>query len=248
MTPALLSAAAGFANGLAVPAQRIVVRDDVRWLSLVYGALFALATLIFGRSVSRQLFLAGAQPCRIAQSGRADPSRRKANRASGQNQTLGARLERPLWGRAEVSSSPCAAAEFPILFTEIFAKNPFRRGHSFTRIPSSRRRVFMDSHLANPALIGAIAALLLRSWLIAELRRWLNAHLTVSDNGDCALHLRAPNSCERFVNAPRKRGPRKIVFRRPCAHPARTGKGESQSVDHRFGFLRHGASRCQSPA
>ena len=55
-TPALLSAAAGFAKGLPFLRNEFVVVATFGGLSLAYGALFALATSIFGRSVRRQLF------------------------------------------------------------------------------------------------------------------------------------------------------------------------------------------------
>jgi putative peptidoglycan lipid II flippase len=55
-TPLLLSAAEAVARGLPFLRNEFVVVATFGGLSLAYGALFALATLVFGRSVRRQLF------------------------------------------------------------------------------------------------------------------------------------------------------------------------------------------------
>jgi hypothetical protein len=55
-TPALLSAADGLARGLPFLRNEFVVVATFGGLSLIYGALYSLATLIFGRTVRRQLF------------------------------------------------------------------------------------------------------------------------------------------------------------------------------------------------
>src|SRR5271170_4617786 len=55
-TPDLLSAADGLARGLPFLRNEFVVVVTFGGLSLVYGALYSLATLIFGRTIRRQLF------------------------------------------------------------------------------------------------------------------------------------------------------------------------------------------------
>jgi putative peptidoglycan lipid II flippase len=56
VTPALLTAADGLARGLPFLRNDFVVVATFGGLSLAYAALFALATLVFGRTVRRQLF------------------------------------------------------------------------------------------------------------------------------------------------------------------------------------------------
>jgi putative peptidoglycan lipid II flippase len=55
-TPLLLSAAETLARGLPFLRNEFIVVATFGGLSLAYGALFALATTVFGRSVRRQLF------------------------------------------------------------------------------------------------------------------------------------------------------------------------------------------------
>src|SRR5271168_428402 len=55
-TPALLSMADGLAPGLPFLRNEFVVVATFGGLSLIYGALYSLATLIFGRTIRRQLF------------------------------------------------------------------------------------------------------------------------------------------------------------------------------------------------
>jgi len=55
-TPALLSVADGFARGLPFLRNEFVVVATFGGLSAIYGTLYSLATLIFGRTIRRQLF------------------------------------------------------------------------------------------------------------------------------------------------------------------------------------------------